>query len=525
MNQLLTDDKPAPQLADLFAMLRSYVLGMWRFRWLALAVSWIVALSVWLFVYTMPDQYRSYARIYVDTENVLRPLLKGLSVETNLFNEVSLITRAISSRPSLEKVIEKTALKERASNDAEYERLLADIGKRISIEPNRQQIFTISFNDTEADTAIEVVQTLVDAFVQDSLVNNESDSAQAERTLKLQIDDYEQRLADAENRLKEFKQRNVGRMPGDSGDYYAQLQKSLRELDQVEQLMQVATQKREVLQRQINGSVGGLAGTPVDAQISQLEQTLEDLRIDFTDIHPEVVRTKSLLEDLRRDRQQFLNDLKNGVALGGGDSASENPVYQDLQIKLSNADVELAELNTQRSQKQNLVNRLRGLVDVIPQVEAEFSRLNRDYGVVRGRYEEMLKRWETLQTSEHVRSNADSLRFQVIDPPFVPTKPIGPARPLFILAGFILAVGAALGIALLVSLLKPVLSSSQDLHMNGFAVLGTIGLSTTEKLMWRRRMYSVLFGVGASLLVFTMMAAIVLQAPASAALRHWIAAA
>ncbi len=71
---------------------------------------------------------------------------------------------------------------------------------------------------------------------------------------------------------------------------------------------------------------------------------------------------------------------------------------------------------------------MKKLVDVIPQVEAELNRLNRDYDVVKARYSQMLQRWEDLQTGKRVKTGTDQVQFRIINPPFAPIDPDGPPR-------------------------------------------------------------------------------------------------
>ena len=82
--------------------------GMWRFRWHAVIVAWLVAIPGWLFVYKMPDIYEASAKVMVDTNSLLPSLTAGLAANENLIDEVSLISRALLTRPNLAEVARKT---------------------------------------------------------------------------------------------------------------------------------------------------------------------------------------------------------------------------------------------------------------------------------------------------------------------------------------------------------------------------------------------------------------------------------
>ena len=82
--------------------------GSWRFRWLGLAAAWAVCLIGWMYVFAMPNVYEAKARVYVDSQTVLGPLLRGLALDPNVESELSVVRQALLSRPSLETVARKT---------------------------------------------------------------------------------------------------------------------------------------------------------------------------------------------------------------------------------------------------------------------------------------------------------------------------------------------------------------------------------------------------------------------------------
>ena len=78
---------------------------MWKYRWPALVVSWVVTAIGVVVVMKIPDQYEASARIYVDTQSILKPLMAGLTVQPNVEQQVSMLSRTLISRPNVEKLI------------------------------------------------------------------------------------------------------------------------------------------------------------------------------------------------------------------------------------------------------------------------------------------------------------------------------------------------------------------------------------------------------------------------------------
>src|SRR3979409_454221 len=92
-------------MRELINQILFHLRATWRYRWLAVISAWIIALGGWIAVYLMPDRYEASARVYVDTQSVLRPLLAGLAVQPNVDQMVTMMSRTLISRPNLEKVI------------------------------------------------------------------------------------------------------------------------------------------------------------------------------------------------------------------------------------------------------------------------------------------------------------------------------------------------------------------------------------------------------------------------------------
>lgn len=508
-------------IRDLVTMIRSLILGMWRYRWLAVVAVWIVAVAGWLGVFAMPDVYEANTRVYVDTENAIDDILGGLAAPTDVTSEVAIVVREIVSRPNLEKVALETDLALRAQTEEQKEGLLTSLQDRISVAGNAEGIYSISFEDKDRGKALAVVESLLDAFVTQSLGADRQDAAKAQTFLQEQISEYEERLTEAEDRLANFKRDNVALMPGQGGDYFTRLQAAKEAFQLTVGRLRLATERRGELSRQIEGeepvfgimdSSTGNTVLPSNAKIRELEGQLAELRLVYTDKHPRIGQILDTIELLKEQQAEE----RRVIAENGGPSAPAqspldmNPVYQSMRIQLSNVDVEIAALRAERDQQQREIARLQGLVDTVPQVEAELNRLNRDYDVVRTKHQQLLQQLETANIGDDVSRSIDSLQFRIIDPPFVESEPVGPNRPLLISVVLVLATGVGLGLAFLMNLLNPTFIGNRSVSDSlGIPVLASVSLLVTEaqQRAERRRLY-VLQATAAVLLAVFVLAVI-----------------
>ncbi|MGI9332193.1 MAG: XrtA system polysaccharide chain length determinant [Gammaproteobacteria bacterium] len=459
---------------------------VWRFRWLALACALVLAFSGWFFVLLLPDQYQVSTKVFLDTRSVLRPVLDGIAINTDLraLETAALMKRTLLSRPNLELVVRKTDLGLRAKTPKQLEALIASLGKRIKLSgTTRDNIFEIVYGDSDPKMAHRVVEAFLNIFVERSLDEGREDTTSTRAFLDRQIADYEKRLSDAEARVKEFKQNNVGLMPQDGHNYYVRLTDAKAKLANARLEYRAARQKSDELRNQIEG-VGSLFEVtieprredmehPLNARIKELESQLDQLLLRFTDEHPDVRATRNIIAQLRARRNADL-DAREALGEPGGGQA-QNKIYQDLRVAMGRAEADAAALRARVSEYQRRVTELEELVDTVPEVEAELARLNRDYVVTQTNFDELLKRRESLNLSQEATASTDDYKFKVIEPPKEPLNPEGPNRLLFGAVTFALSLGAGLGLAWLTAFLVPGMYTRDDFEdITSLPVIGTV---------------------------------------------------
>ena len=514
-------------MQELLRQIIAELKGSWRFRWIAMAAAWVICLLGWLVVYSLPDSYESEATVYVDTTSALRPILEKLTVGSDVLSRVELVTTAMLGRPLLEKVARETDLYLRASSRVEMDKLIVGMRSRISIENNPRvdpNLYVIRYRDESARTAQAVVAAMLNIFVEDSLGANRLGTQKAQEFLREELAKLQVDLEKSEQELADFKKRNVGRMPGESGDYYARLQSGMEGLRETQSTLQLAQRRRNALMQQLAGEqpMLGLSTGPqseLDERIAQNQTRLEELQLRFTDQHPDVISIKSVLAQLESQKQQQIDELRTGDGTG---IASDNPVFQNIQIELTNVNVEIDSLLAQEANQARRVQELRDLADVLPEVEAELKRLTRDYDVTQTQYQSLLQRLEVAELSESAEQS-EEVQFRIIDPPLSPLEPASPNRILLLLAVFIVGLGAGGGLSILGNQLRPVFHDSIALReATGLPVLGSVTVMRThERYASRVRQLS---AFGGAILGLCLVCAVVLvfQEPGSLLLRSLI---
>ncbi len=501
-------------MQELLEQLLGYVRGIWRFRWYIHFVAWPLCLAGWVVVHQLPDQYKATARVYVDTQSMLRPLLKGLAVQGNVGQEVKLMTRTLLSRPNLEKIARMTDMDLKATTPEDMEALLGRLQHTIKLSGGRgrSNLYSLSYTDENPELAKRVVQSLLTLFVETSLGDSRKDSKSAQNFLDDQIKEYESRLFAAEERLKEFKRKNIGQMPNDGGEYFSRLQAAMTKLLGAELELSEAVNRRDELRRQLRGEEptfgmvtppkAQVINTALDSRIQGLQARLDDLLLKFTNKHPDVAALQNTINDLEAQKAKEIGQLQQSLPTSGINNLNTNPVYQQLKISLGGIEANVAGLKVRVKQYKSTVEELKQAVDTIPKIEADFQRLNRDYAVNKNNYDTLVARRETAKMSEKASKSGDNIKFRVVDPPFAPSDPSSPNRPL--LTSIVLVAGWLIGIAFtfFMSQIRPTYDGVRTITRElGLPVLGSVSRVWSGKAQLKRRMEAIAFGVGGLMLV------------------------
>ncbi|RLA24080.1 MAG: chain length-determining protein [Gammaproteobacteria bacterium] len=470
--------------------------GASRFKWVAIITAWVVCLAGWVVVSQMPDKFQSSARIHVDTRTVLRPLLSGLAIQPNVSSQVRLMSKLLFSRPNLEKVARMTDLDLNAKDEKEMQALVASLKGMLTISSARQlDLFTISAQNQDPKLAKRLVQALLTIFIEETLGEGRKDSDTAQRFIGQQVKEYENRLLAAEKAREQFKRENYGALPGQGGSHYELLQSYARQLEEAKLAIDEATNRRNELKRQLEDEEpmfedfgGGIASSPLDARIQSLQAQIDSLLLKYTDRHPEVRILRQTIVDLEKQKEEepeFGEDEEEDFYGGSGQT---NPVFQQMKIALGEADANVASLRGRVKTLKKRIEDTKQMMGNSLEVETKLKGLNRDYGIIKSNYETLLKRRETAQLSESVEQNTDSVKFRIVDPPQVPTKPSAPNRLLLSSGVFVGGLVVGLGLALLLSLIRPVFTSAQKVRdVTGLPLLGSVSMNWVPSLVEERR--------------------------------------
>jgi protein tyrosine kinase modulator len=489
-------------------------------RYIALFTSIVISCVGWFYVELIPDMYRAETKVYLDTQSILKSLLQGLAIDSDTREQsAQVMQRTLVTRPNMQKVILETDLNLKVNGPQETAKLVDDLMGAIEINSvnllrkkrSSSNLYYIRYTYEDPDIAKDVIVVLLNIFVESILGENRKDTHDAGEFINEQIREYEKRQYDAEERLKLFKQKNIGVMPEEGRSHYQKLTELASKLEATNLELDETENRIVELERQINTIASSASGartnstislpSPLQARIAEKEKSLDELLLEYTENHPDVINTRLILEQLRLKQENSTPQI--GADTGNIDSNLLNlPLYQELKVMQGEAQSQAVALRTRIKQyeKQRVENTK--LIKVLSEVEAELTNLNRDYAINQKMYGDLVARRGASELSAKADQSGDKLQFKIIEPPRTPHLPFSPDRILLSTMVMLIAFGGGVGVCLLFEQIKPSFYVRNQLVENiDLPVLGSISMYWTDEEKKKRKFGFILFGAATLVLL------------------------
>lgn len=458
-----------------------------RRRWfliLPFCLAMVVGIAL---VIKLPRIYEASTLILILPQRISEKIVSSV-VDGGIGTRINTLSQQIKSRSNLERVIDNLNLfSDSKSKNMLVEDKLNILRSQIKVEMGgRDQarvgtgVFSISFRDRDPQTAMRVANGLANLFIDENIRDREGVAVGTTDFLEAELETTRKRLEDQEQRLKTYRERNMGELP-------EQLDANLRILDGLNQRL---TQKEEnlrnsrvslaALESEMAIKLGALAlaGQP-SSQImnedlmspDQLRDKLANLRASYTEQHPDVVRLKTKIEKI--EKGQRAAETPKVASPGGGYAAAQlnaELVRQKTILlgTISALDNDIARLNQE-------IREYKRRVEIIPKREQELLTLKRDYDNIRGSYDSLLNRKLEAGIGVNLEKKQKGEQFQIIDVARTPEKPIFPDLPKLFLTIFFSGLGLGVALSFLAEMMDNSVRRLDNLEEDiGLPVLTTI---------------------------------------------------
>ena len=419
-------------------------------KWLAFFLFSFVSMAVLAVGYWWPYKYQSSVVIFVDDQNIIRPLMEGSAVPTEINERASAAKELLWSRNVVEKIATDPDIYGSGAVDldpAVLEGRISGLRGNLIVRPRGDSYFSIEYTDSSQLRAFKIAQRFGQLFIEENNQRKRAESRAAYDFIDKQVKSYEQQLAQVERRLRDFLSENVDGTESEANSRMADLRRQL-ELAMLER--EELETRADSLQQQLNKLAPTLTQQKTEdsfqQRINSLETRLDALRLQYHDSYPDIVVLREQLAELRGQRERALAASETTEMAVQGESVA-NPVYQEVRSALVTTRADVQTIETRIRSIERLISEQTKRMERIQANKAQYSELTRDMEVNKQIYDDLLKRREKARVSMHLDIEGQGLNYRINETAQYPLSPEGPRFELFAAAGLLLGIAAPFGAA------------------------------------------------------------------------------
>jgi polysaccharide biosynthesis transport protein len=454
-------------IGDLLEQVRGTIL---RRRWWIIGAACVTPVITLVVLSFIPNRYKSEATLVVVQQQVSQRYVTPNGT-TDITSELQAIKQEVLSRSRLQEIIRKFGLYPKATARLAPEQLIESMLRDIEIQPLESaptrkdfDAFKISFTGDSPTTAQQVTSTLTSLFIQEDLKTREAQATNTTNFLDEQLQLAKTKLAEQEEKLREFKTQYLGELPEQQQGNLGILTSLQTQLQNTTAAMSRAQEQRVYLESLVSGyqarSAASAAGTipvvrgtdasrpatPVDAaqtEVLRLETERTSLLSRFTRQHPDVIRIERELTIARSElenakEKEKLAKAELAVAQTAAQEGTKPPIstvnitdeapVAQLKSQLEANRLEIEHLSKDEAKfKAGLIEYEKRL-NLTPVREQQLTGILREYDLQKQNYADLLSKELQSKLATSLEKQQGGQQFRLIDPPSLPEVPSSPKR-------------------------------------------------------------------------------------------------
>jgi len=427
----------------------------------------------------LPKKYTSSTLVLVEQPTVPKDLIKPV-ITDDLNQRMASMKAQIFSRSRLEMIINKFNLYPQQRATTHMEDLVEKLKSALNVELIQPMAgaadreppgFNVSVTFDNPQLAQQICQEITSMFMEQNATVRVAQSNKTTQFLTEQLDEAKAKLDEQDKRLAQFKAQHPISMPEQEQTNLTILTGMNTQLDANTQALTRAQQDKTLnetllTQQEANwkAAQGGQQNPETqDQQLSFLQEQLAALLAKYTPEHPDVIKLKAQIEDLKL-RMAAEPEPKTSSTVAKT-ALREAPAIQQLRIKIKQDELTIADLTKRQTQIQEGIRAVQGRLQASPVIEQQLKELTRSYQTASDIYNELLKKRENSAMARDLEHEQQGENFKVLDAPSLPSTPSFPKKTVFV--GGSLAVGLALslGILYLLALSDKAMYSERDVEL------------------------------------------------------------
>jgi polysaccharide chain length determinant protein (PEP-CTERM system associated) len=476
-------------LEDYLAMLR-------RRLKVILIPALLAPLAGFLVSFAVPPKYTSQSLILVEEQKVPEGYVKPVVTE-DIVQRIATMQQQVLSRNRLQPLIERRGLARHTSVDQAVD----DIRQNLSIEPVEPDYgdtskrrkpgqgtdlpgFYVNFTADDPKIAQDVCTDVTSMLLEENLKLREQVAQSTTDFLSRQLDEAKRNLEDQDSKLAAFKKQYMGQLPGDEENNLKILMGLNSQLDATTQMLNRAQQDKAYAESQLaqqlavwNSVQSSTNPESLQKQLAQLQSQLITLQARYTDDHPDVVKTKNDIAEVKRKLKEINAAKAQDDDQTQKESVSEPPEIRQLRLQIHQYGDAIAQANRDQKRLQHDIQTYQGRLALSPGIEEQYKQLTRDYDTAQKFYNDLLakKNQSGMQTEMERAQQGEQMR--LLNPANLPDSPSFPNRWLFSGGGLGIGLAIGFGLAMWLELSDKSIRTEQD-------VLAALNLPMLVSVPW-----------------------------------------
>ncbi|MFN2516122.1 MAG: GumC family protein [Pyrinomonadaceae bacterium] len=472
----------------------------WKRKWLIILPAIAIAAAVAWVVIQLPDLYESSTLIVVKPSTLPNSVVPTIT-EDSLTREINSIAQVVTSRSSLEPLIEKYGLYKAEKMRGEPMEVLIDyMRKSIKVEVNtsRNDItngFNITYRGRNAKTTQAVTAELASKYINEQTKNTINSTTSAKQFIDQQVNQTKEELDAVDRERLDFMQKNVGNLPSEAVSLVGQLS-GLREqqkayisevgrlqdrrsalTSQLTMVKKSSEQAKEDIAENTTDPKTTLAWSQLVSRKADLDSQLTRMLTELRPKHPDVLAKQAEVDSVKEAMDQMIMEWKQRIK-EKQDKLRDRPdlTVGNLEAELQLVDGEIRRQQNTLGQIEQQITQVLARINNVPGAEVTLGALDRDYQTKKAAYDALLMQQQRIGLGADAASQQQSEGIQVVDPANLPARPVAPKR--LVLIGLGLAVGLAFGLLLTgvveVPRLLTIQTTEDAAHYTSLPVLVTV---------------------------------------------------
>ncbi len=482
----------------------SHYLGILMRRHKIIISCSLLAILAGLTIYLkIPKLYQSSTLLIYQNRTISSPSRPSLDVQERLQDMVNTVSQQVTSRKSLEEIINQYDLYPDLRQKAPMEDVVAAMQKKIVTDLQEGDVFRVSFTGPSPKQVMQVTNALAARFIEENLRFRGDLASETSVYVKDELQMAKEALDKKEAVMRDYKLTYYNEMPQQLQvnmthltslqTQYQNNQSSIQDLEKTRVMIQEQIAlRREVLDQQMArlraeaanqaSQDQAAANTGSMRDLSRLRQELATLKARYTADHPEVKRQEKLL-------QNMLEQAGDGKKQEGRDN---DPQIDQLQLQLRDIQFSIERLKNDRQEILAQTKQCKQWIEAAPIREAEWSALTRDYEQLSAHYQGLVGQKLQAESTESLERRQQGTQFKIIDPAHMPTKPFKPDFTKILLMAMAGGMGCGLGLAFALEALDTSFKNPADLEATlGLPVTCSIPVLLNQKEQRRKQIIAV----------------------------------